>query len=122
MNKTIEEIIKRNLVEISYTLVEDNCEEYDVSKLVLGDVDNLVEEINTEVQKKVEEAKRELALEIKGLFIDEEFLFNKPVIPPYGGTKEDSRERGDMVATERFMLQLGGYLNKYISQTKGGEE
>lgn len=62
-----------------------------------------------------EEAVREFAQKIKDMFIDEGFLFNKPVIPPCYGTKANSKERGEQIATERFMLQLGTYLQTHLT-------
>lgn len=71
----------------------------------------LAQEIQTAVQKE----RTEVLKQIKDIMIDERFL-NRQVIPPYGGTKHDSRERGEFVATERFMLQLKTLINSLTTK------
>lgn len=49
------------------------------------------------------------------VLVDNDLLDNKQVIPAYYGTKHDSRERGELVATERLMNQIRFIANQIIN-------
>lgn len=80
--------------------------------------DNDKSEIRDSFKSKLTQTIRDTEVKTAEKFlvlVDNDLLDNKPVIPAYYGTKHDSRERGELVATERLMNQIRFIANQIIN-------
>jgi len=84
----------------------------------VGSLRDLARKIDEKCRSREKEAEKQLAYQLKDTMIDEEFMFNMPPIPAWFGTKHGTQNRGELVATKRFMERLAYFIQPYLYPEK----